>query len=161
MRIRDILRQSITIDILIFIFQPGKIHFVLKVSPRPIIYQFLKTECIQCLSQIKIAFDMYFCYYLFQHPEGCRPLQDNEDIQVHESLEFKDKFRKHDAKAYLISINITGILTMNIKTGDNAKINCYTRVNAAILTTCRILLASPFYRAYRDFKCKRCLHCVI
>lgn len=104
---------------------------------------------------------MYFCYYLFQHPEGCRPLQDNEDIQVHESLEFKDKFRKHDAKAYLISINITGILTMNIKTGDNAKINCYTRVNAAILTTCRILLASPFYRAYRDFKCKRCLHCVI
>lgn len=29
MWIRDILRQSITIDILIFIFQPGKIHFVI------------------------------------------------------------------------------------------------------------------------------------
>lgn len=42
--------KYLTIDILIFIFQPGKIHFVLKVSPRPIIYQFLKTECIQCLS---------------------------------------------------------------------------------------------------------------
>lgn len=60
-----------------------------------------------------------------------------------------------------LSINITGIFTMNIKTSDNAKINCYTRVNATILTTCRIFLASPFCRAYRDFKCKRCLHCVV
>lgn len=107
------------------------------------------------------ASDMHFCYYLFQHPEGCRPLHDYKDIQVHESLEFKDKSRKRDAKAYLISINITGILTMNIKTGDNAKINCYKRVNAAILTTCKIFLASPFCRAYRDFKCKRCLYCVV
>lgn len=144
------MRQSKTIDILIFIFQPGKIHFVL-----------LKLSASSVYHRSKLPLTCIFCYYLFQHPEGCRPLQDNEDIQVHESLEFKDKFIKHDAKAYLISINITGILTMNIKTGDNAKINCYTRVNAAILTTCRILLASPFYRAYRDFKCKRCLHCVI
>lgn len=107
------------------------------------------------------ASDMHFCYYLYQNPEGCRPLHDYKDIQVHESLEFKDKSRTRDAKAYLISINITGILTMNIKTGDNAKINCYKRVNAAILTTCKIFLASPFCRAYRDFKCKRCLYCVV